>query len=150
MQYEKVKGLYADAEKNKYKSVDGYDVDLNGTKGFFLTPKIIDNPPDDSLIVTEEQMGPIVPTQPWKDEDEVIARANNSTMGLGASVFAKDPAHAARIGEQLEVGSLFINSSPKMAIRLPFSGHKESGIGIEGGPHSLQTYCNQQVTHYFK
>jgi acyl-CoA reductase-like NAD-dependent aldehyde dehydrogenase len=94
--------------------------------------------------------GPIVPTQPWKDEAEVIERANNTSMGLGATVWAKDPAHATRIAEQLEVGSVFINSSPKMAIRLPFSGHKESGIGIEGGPHSLTSYCNQQAIHHFK
>jgi len=150
MQYEKVKHLYEEAEKKHFKAHNGFDIDLKANKGFFLQPKIIDNPPNDAEIVTEEQMGPIVPTQPWKDEAEVIARTNNTSMGLGASVWAKDPAHAARIGEQLEVGSVFINSFPKMAIRLPFSGHKESGIGIEGGPHSLVTYCNQQVIHFFK
>lgn len=103
-----------------------------------------------SIVVLSLIQGPIVPTQPWKDEAEVIERANNTSMGLGATVWAKDPAHATRIAEQLEVGSVFINSYPKMAIRLPFSGHKESGIGIEGGPQSLISYCNQQVIHYFK
>lgn len=56
MQYEKVKNLYAEAEKNKFKVHDGDDISSYSSKGFFLQPKIIDNPPDDSLIITEEQM----------------------------------------------------------------------------------------------
>lgn len=56
MQYEKVKLLYAEAEKNQFKYYNGDDISLNKTKGFFLQPKIIDNPPDNSLIITEEQM----------------------------------------------------------------------------------------------
>jgi acyl-CoA reductase-like NAD-dependent aldehyde dehydrogenase len=56
MQYEKVKNLYAEAKSKNFKYHDGDDVDLNETRGFFLQPKIIDNPPDDALIITEEQM----------------------------------------------------------------------------------------------
>lgn len=56
MQYEKVKTLYAEAEKNKFQYHDGAEVSSTASKGFFLQPKIIDNPPNDSLIMTEEQM----------------------------------------------------------------------------------------------
>jgi len=52
MQYEKVKHLYAEAVNKKFKYYNGDDISLNGTKGFFLQPKIIDNPPYDSLIIT--------------------------------------------------------------------------------------------------
>lgn len=71
MQYEKVKNLYAEAEKNKFRVHDGDDITSRSSKGFFLQPKIIDNPPDDSLIMTEEQMVLTTHTIPF------YAHANN-------------------------------------------------------------------------
>jgi acyl-CoA reductase-like NAD-dependent aldehyde dehydrogenase len=60
------------------------------SKGYFVKPAIIDNPPNDSRIIVEEPFGPIVPCQPYTDLAEVIERANNTTMGLGATVFGSD------------------------------------------------------------
>ncbi|KAF2176105.1 aldehyde dehydrogenase, partial [Zopfia rhizophila CBS 207.26] len=94
--------------------------------------------------------GPIVPTQSWADEEEVIQRANDTIMGLGASVWAKDPKRAQAIAERLDAGSIFINSMPKLSIHIPFGGFKESGIGSEGGPSCLVPFCNQKVYHHFK
>jgi acyl-CoA reductase-like NAD-dependent aldehyde dehydrogenase len=93
MQYEKVKEFIEDTRKHGYKFAIG-----EGTppteKGFFINPIIIDNPPNDSRIISEEPFGPIVPTQPWSDEEEVIKRANNTNTGLGACVWGKDVEHA--------------------------------------------------------
>jgi acyl-CoA reductase-like NAD-dependent aldehyde dehydrogenase len=74
-------------------------------KGYFITPSIIDNPPEDSRIVVEEPFGPIVPLLKWTDEDDVIDRANASRMGLGASVWSKDLTRAERMARQLEAGT---------------------------------------------
>jgi len=148
MQYTKVKGLYEDAKANGYKTLVSETAPKS--KGYFCEPTIVDAPPNNARVVTEEQFGPIVPTMPWTDEADVIERVNNSPMGLGASVWSKDVDHARRIAEQLEVGSVYINSFEKVSIKVPFGGHKESGIGFECGPSALVGYTNLQVVHYVR
>lgn len=84
MQYEKVKTLFSDITKEGWKPAVGGTIEKS--RGYFITPTIIDNPPEDSLIVTEEPFGPILPILKWKNEEDVIERANDTKMGLGASV----------------------------------------------------------------
>lgn len=72
--------------------------------GYFITPSIIDNPPEDSRIVQEEPFGPIVPLLKWTDEQDVVDRANATRMGLGASVWSKDLGRAERMARELEAG----------------------------------------------
>lgn len=85
--------------------------------------------------------------QSWTDEGDVIERANATPMGLGASVWSRNLAQATRIAESLEAGSVFINSPEMLTVRIPFGGHKESGIGVEGGSSALTSYTNLQVIH---
>ncbi|KAK5459695.1 hypothetical protein LTS15_003824 [Exophiala xenobiotica] len=146
MQYQKVRRLFEEVKQKGYVAKVGGEV--KETKGFFLEPTIIDNPPPSSPLVTEEQFGPIVPAIPWSSEEEVIQSANNTSMGLGASVWTKDFDRARRIAEQLEAGSVYINSYEKVSFRVPFGGHKDSGIGYECGPNALVPFCNMQVLHY--
>ncbi|WPH04900.1 Hypothetical protein R9X50_00779700 [Acrodontium crateriforme] len=149
MQYEKVKTFFEDTKNKGYKFAVG-SPDVATGKGFFVQPTIIDNPPNDSKIITEEPFGPIVPTQPWTDEEEVIKRANGSNTGLGACVWGKDVARAEAIGRRLEAGSVWINSWEKPTPAAFFGGHKESGIGGEWGKEGLKAYCNAQVMHSYK
>ncbi|KXL51221.1 hypothetical protein M433DRAFT_6988 [Acidomyces richmondensis BFW] len=149
MQYERVKGFFEDTKAKGYKFAVG-EPDVKPGKGFYVQPTIIDNPPNDSRIIQEEPFGPIVPTQPWKDEDEVIKRANKTNTGLGACVWGKDVARAERIGRRLQAGSVFINSWEKPTPQAIFGGHKESGIGGEWGTDGLKAYCNAQVMHTYK
>ncbi|KAH6665009.1 Aldehyde/histidinol dehydrogenase [Halenospora varia] len=113
--------------------------------GFFVQPTIVDNPNDDSKIVKEEPFGPIVPLLRWSDEEEVIARANDSDAGLGASVWSSDVERASRIGEELEAGSVWINEHMGIIPTAHFGGHKTSGIGGEWGVDGLRGYCNTQT-----
>ena len=94
--------------------------------------------------MTEEPFGPILPILSWKDEDDVISRANNTKMGLGASVWTTDLEEGRRIGSQLEAGSVWINSHLEVHPNLPFGGHKESGIGHEYGLSGVKAFCNVQ------
>jgi aldehyde dehydrogenase (NAD+) len=73
----------------------------------------------------------------FKDVTEVISRANASIYGLGASVWSADHAKASRVGAMLNVGSVWINDSPAMHPLAPFGGHKQSGIGSEGGKDAI-------------
>jgi len=76
--------------------------------GYFVTPAIIDNPPEDSRIVVEEPFGPIVPLLKWTDEADVIERANALRQGLGASVWSRDVGRAERMARQLEAGKKIV------------------------------------------
>lgn len=88
--------------------------------------------------------GPIVPLLSWSSEEDVIARANNTTMGLGASIWSNDIEKAARIGREMEAGTVWINTHFEISPIVPFGGHKESGIGAEWGINGLKSFCNVQ------
>ncbi|KAL2432529.1 Aldehyde dehydrogenase LUC3 [Exophiala dermatitidis] len=142
MQYEKVKTFFSDIEKEKWTvAVGGKNEDK---PGYFITPTIIDKPADNSRIATEEPFGPIVPLMTWTDEDDVIARANNTKMGLGASVWSNNLEEATRIAKQLDAGSVWVNTHLEVDPYAPFGGHKESGIGYEWGIGGLKAFCNVQ------
>jgi NAD-dependent aldehyde dehydrogenases len=76
--------------------------------------------------------GPIIPILSWKDEEEVIRRANDTDSGLGACVWSKDSARALSIGRQLEVGSVWINSYEKPAPAGYFPGISKAGSAVNG------------------
>lgn len=80
----------------------------------------------------------------WDDEEDVIARANNTKMGLGASVWTSDLTEAERIAKRLEAGSVWVNAHIDVSPMIPFGGHKESGIGHEWGSSGLKHFCNSQ------
>ncbi|KJZ71679.1 hypothetical protein HIM_08940 [Hirsutella minnesotensis 3608] len=143
MQFEKVKEFYADVEKSKWKQALEGQV-LKNRKGYFITPAIIDNPPEDSQVVVEEPFGPIVPVMKWSDEDDVIGRANNTKTGLGASVWSKDLDRAERMARKISAGSVWINSHFDLAANVPFGGHKWSGLGNENGMTGMKSYCNSR------
>ncbi|CDM30624.1 hypothetical protein DTO013E5_2440 [Penicillium roqueforti] len=148
MQYDKVQDLVADTKAQGYKfalaprAIEG--------KGYYISPSIVDNPPPTARIVVEEQFGPIVPVLKWSDENDVIARANGTTSGLGASVWSGDASRAEKVAKQMQAGSVFVNSWAKTTPRAMLSGHKESGIGGEWGSTGFLEYCNTQVVHLFK
>lgn len=149
MQYERVKGFFADSKAKGYKFAAG-EPDVASGKGYFIQPTIIDNPPNYSRIIAEEPFGPIVPAQPWSDLDEVIARANDTNTGLGACVWGKDVEKAKSIARRLEAGSVFVNSWEKPTPQAIFGGHKESGIGGEWGKTGLLAFMNPHVIHVYK
>lgn len=80
----------------------------------------------------------------WDDEEDVIARANDTKMGLGASVWSSDLTEAERIAKRLEAGSVWVNAHIDVSPMVPFGGHKESGIGHEWGASGLKHFCNSQ------
>ncbi|KAI9872475.1 MAG: hypothetical protein M1830_001577, partial [Pleopsidium flavum] len=77
--------------------------------------------------------------------EDVIERANNSKMGLGASVWSADFDRATRMAKQMEAGSVWVNSHFDVLPGVPFGGHKWSGIGTEWGINGLKAYCNSQT-----
>ncbi|KAK4202315.1 putative potassium-activated aldehyde dehydrogenase [Triangularia verruculosa] len=147
MQFAKVKDLYSEISKQNWQvAVGGEPVGSDKRKGFFLPPTIIDNPPDDSRIVVEEPFGPIMPVLKWRDEDDVVKRANNTNMGLGASVWSNDIARAEKLAKRLEAGSIWVNSHFELSPYVPFGGHKWSGVGMDWGIVGMKGWCNTQAS----
>ncbi|KAF4629506.1 hypothetical protein G7Y89_g8637 [Cudoniella acicularis] len=146
MQYAKLLDMYSQVSKQGWKVAHGGEPSSSKTNsGFFLPPTVIDNPPEDSRLVVEEQFGPIVPLLKWSDEEDVLRRANASLMGLGGSVWSKDVKRAERLTRRLEAGTVWVNSHFEVGPQVGFGGHKSSGIGVESGLDGLKGWCNAQA-----
>ncbi|CAE6450921.1 unnamed protein product [Rhizoctonia solani] len=144
LQYKKVLTFFDDVKSNGYKFITGGDVDPNPTGGLFIPASFVDNPPEDSKIVREEPFGPIVPLLKWSDEADVIKRANNTNLGLSASVWGKDLGAVERIARQIQAGTVCMNELNPATPFSAFGGHKESGVGVENGLNGLLAYSNIQ------
>ncbi len=112
--------------------------DINS--GAWIEPTIWTGLADGARVVNEEIFGPCCHIRPFDNEDEVIALANDTAYGLGASVWTENSSRAIRVSEQLEVGMVWVNCWFLRDLRTPFGGAKQSGIGREGGVHSLEFY----------
>ncbi|MGE0829645.1 MAG: aldehyde dehydrogenase family protein [Hyphomonadaceae bacterium] len=143
LQYQRVLDLISDAKDKGYKFVLGGEA--SPAPGYFIPISIIDNPPEDSRIVREEQFGPVLPLLKFDTIEEAVARANGGDYGLGASVWSSNPEKAQAVARQLQAGSVWVNESQYVSPMAPFSGHKQSGIGSEGGVEGLMEYTNAQT-----
>ena len=101
---------------------------------------------DDAGLVTQEQFGPALPVLTYTDLDDVVARANDSDLGLGASVWSPDEERALAVADRLVAGSVWINQHPMLSPDTPFGGVKQSGIGVESSLHGLLAYTDVRVT----
>ncbi|KAI5927888.1 aldehyde dehydrogenase [Camillea tinctor] len=147
--FERAKRFLDDCKKNGYNIVAGGEVRA-GKKGYWMPPTIVAKPPEDSLLVQEEQFAPIAPVLSWTDEADVIARSNLDNAGLGASVYTKDLERARSIASQLESGSVWINRFERPHHGAYFGGWKLSGYGGELGKRGLYNYCQTQSVHIHK
>ena len=119
---------------------------VNG-KGFYISPTVFTNVKDSMRIYREEVFGPFVVISSFKSEEEAIARANDSTYGLGASVFTENLSKGLRVAAEVEAGMVWVNSSQDCDFRVPFGGVKQSGIGRELGEDGLEAYTQVKAVH---
>ena len=109
-------------------------------QGFWVEPTVWTGLPETATVVREEIFGPCCHIAPFDHEDEVIRMANDTPYGLSTTIWTKDLARAHRVAAEVEVGLTWINSWFLRDLRTPFGGSKQSGIGREGGVHSLEFY----------
>ncbi|MDO6445486.1 2-hydroxymuconic semialdehyde dehydrogenase [Colwellia sp. 1_MG-2023] len=110
-------------------------------QGCYIEPTIISGLADDNRVNQEEIFGPICHISIFDEEDEVIERVNNTRYGLACALWTENVSRAHRVSPQIDVGLVWVNTWFLRDLRAPFGGVKLSGIGREGGKHSLSFYA---------
>jgi len=116
--------------------------------GYFYEPTILSEAAEGMPIVDEEQFGPALPVLSYASVDDAVHRANDSTFGLGASVWSADPDRAAALAERLEAGTVWINTHGMLGHAQPFAGTKWSGLGAENGIWSVHAFTEPQTIYH--
>jgi len=115
--------------------------------GNYLAATVFADVEPSMRIFREEIFGPVVCVTPFGDEAEAVALANATDYGLAAYIWTADLARAHRVAHAVEAGMTWINSHNVRDLRTPFGGVKASGLGREGGPHSLDFYSQARIVH---
>ncbi|MBE1289605.1 MAG: aldehyde dehydrogenase family protein [Rhodobacteraceae bacterium] len=113
-------------------------------KGFYYPPTVLSNVSMDAECVRDEIFGPVAAIQTFKDQDDVIARANDTEYGLVAYVFSEDFKRALQVCERLEYGMVGLNRGLVSDPAAPFGGVKQSGLGREGGHEGMLEFMETQ------
>jgi phenylacetaldehyde dehydrogenase len=111
-----------------------------GDRGYFVKPTVLVNTNENMKVVQEEIFGPVVTAIPFRDVDELLPKANNSTYGLAAGIWTRDIKKAHTIAAKLRAGTVWINCYNIFDAALPFGGYKQSGWGREMGHEVLEQY----------
>ena len=140
---EKVLGYYELAVAEGATVVTGGGVPRFGDardEGAFVQPTVWTGLPDTARCVREEIFGPVCHVAPFDGEDEVIRRVNDSAYGLAGCVWTANLSRAHRVSRRFQTGLVWVNTWFLRDLRTPFGGVKLSGLGREGGRHSLDFY----------
>ncbi len=118
--------------------------------GYFLSPTVFAGVEDGSVLVDDEQFGPILPIVRFTNLDALIDTLNASRFGLSASIWTRDPANGETVARRLEVGTAWINRHGGADNFAPFGGAKESGVGREYSIIGLRAYMEAHVVSLAK
>ncbi|MEO1514593.1 MAG: aldehyde dehydrogenase family protein [Bacteroidota bacterium] len=143
MQFDKVNELVEDAKSNGASIIRGGSP--MGGSGHFYPITLVGDIDNGARLVDEEQFGPVLPIIRYKTVEEAIQKANDTTTGLGASVWGDDLEAAAKVAARIESGTVWINQHGTIHPMVPFGGMKDSGYGVEFGVEGLKAVTQPQV-----
>jgi acyl-CoA reductase-like NAD-dependent aldehyde dehydrogenase len=144
MQFEKVQAIIEDARQHGQVIAGGTP---HKGPGFFIQPTVISGLPDSARLVCEEQFGPVMPVLKYSSIDEVIARANASEYGLGATVWSASTERAVEVAQRLETGTVWVNKHLDLPPNVPYGGTKQSGYGVEMGQQGLEEFTQMRIVN---
>lgn len=142
---EEVEAVVADAVRAGATVACGGERPGHLRSGFFFQPTVLTGVRDDMKVFAEENFGPIAAITSFNTEEEVLARANASDMGLSAYAFTRCPSRARRTVAALKAGMVGINSFALAAAEAPFGGTNHSGMGREGGTEGISDYLDTKL-----
>lgn len=137
---EKVNRYLDDARAKGATVIGGAPVPADG--GYYASPALVLEAGDDVALVREEVFGPLLNVVKVADRQEAVARANDTEMGLTASVWTSDLSAAMTLTRQLEAGTVWVNAHNFIDPNMPFGGMKQSGIGRDFGTEWLNAYTD--------
>lgn len=143
-QYRRVVGLIEEARREGLTLLEGGEVPQ---KGYFVPLTLVDNPPDDARVVTEEAFGPVLPLLKFSDIDDVVRRANDTEYGLAGAVWSADVEQATAIAHRLDTGTVWINQNLQSTPFTPLAGAKQSGFGQENGLPGLLEFTRPKAIY---
>lgn len=128
-------------------SLDGGATALTGGSppdgpGFFYTPTVLSGVDPGDAILRQEIFGPVAPIVSFETEDEAVAMANDTELGLISYAYTEDMRRALRVAERLEAGMIALNKGMVSDPAAPFGGLKQSGIGKEGSHEGIMEYLD--------
>ena len=111
-----------------------------GVNGCFIEPTIFADVTSDMRIAQEEVFGPVLAVIPFEDEDEAITIANDVNYGLAAGVWTNDLTRSLKMADNLQAGTVWVNTYRSTSYTTPFGGYKNSGVGRENGIDAIKEY----------
>jgi phenylacetaldehyde dehydrogenase len=131
---------------------DGAQVAVGGAEarpegleqGFFIEPTVVSGVSNGMRVAQEEIFGPVLSVISWRSQDDLAALANAVPYGLAAGIWTSDTSRALRMAEELEAGTVWINTYGMFDVAVPFGGRKHSGFGRELGEEALEPYLTSK------
>ncbi|MBV9000731.1 MAG: aldehyde dehydrogenase family protein, partial [Solirubrobacterales bacterium] len=147
--YERVMGFVQSGREQGARLVTGGEQPNGSTPsgGFFIAPTLFADVSPEMRIGREEIFGPVMAMAPFSDRDEVVAAANDTDLGLTASVWTQDLATAHQVADRLDAGYVWVNDSARHYWGTPFGGAKNSGLGREESTEEYESYMEQKAVH---
>ncbi len=141
-QLDRVTGYLALGAEQGARAVTGGQRMMQGSlaQGFFVEPTVFADVHDDMRIAREEIFGPVISALPFDTQDEVVARANDSSYGLGSGVWSRNVNTIHQVAHRLRTGTVWANCYQVMDPAVPFGGYKMSGFGRESGVEHVREY----------
>lgn len=137
-QFERVNS-YIDIGKD-----DGATLAFSGERpvgaGYYVAPKIFTGVNNQMRIAREEIFGPVASVIAFDDEDDAVLQGNDSDYGLAAAIWTRDLSRAHRLAGAMKAGTIWVNMIAQLDVSSPFGGYKQSGLGSELGPQSIDSY----------
>ena len=144
--YNKVVDFMSAAKSSSARHVCGGE-SSEGENGFFVSPAVFADCEDQHEFVQNEVFGPLMAVLPFSNEQEVLARANNTDYGLAGAVFTQNFARAHRVANAIQAGVVWINEYNVTSPQIPFGGYKQSGIGRENGLQAIEHYTQTKTIY---